>query len=84
MATSYDVIVAATNSTMAAMEERTQSLRTVAASYGVIVAATNSTMAAMEERTQSLRTMATTHELIIGSNGGGSGGAKLWPISGGN
>ena len=55
MATSYGVIVAATNSTMAAMEERTQSLRTVTAmegveeqSYGRSVAATECAMAAME------------------------------------
>ena len=36
MAASYGVIVAATNSTMAAMEERTQSLRTVATTHGLI------------------------------------------------
>ena len=36
MATSYGVIVAETNSTMAAMEERTQSLRTVALTHGLI------------------------------------------------
>ena len=56
----------------------------MAASYGVIVVETNSSMAAMEERTQSLQTVALTHRLINGSNGGGSGGAKLWTINGGN
>ena len=36
MAASYGVIVAATNSTMAAIEERTESLRTVATTHGLI------------------------------------------------
>ena len=57
MAASYGIIVAATNSTMAAMEERTQSLRIVAAmeegveerSYDQSVAATECAMAAMEQ-----------------------------------
>ena len=69
MATIYGIIVAATNSTMATMEERTQSERTVditqsersyTTSYGRSVAATECAMAAMERRMEE-RSYTTTY-----------------------
>ena len=60
MAAIYGIIVAATKSTMARMDERTQSERSYTISYVRSVAATECAMAAMERRMEE-RSYTTTY-----------------------